>query len=110
LKQEYPGLSDEDRNLMIQDFTNSQIETQNKNVSTKIDGLYTNDLIQMQGVLEKFKLPDADQKPDKTELEKKFLHTMVMLLDDQVDAAYALPPDDQTTSALAKVPSTKPAK
>ncbi len=90
LQKDFPNMTEEERHLMIQAFVAQQIEAQNKQVADHINQLYTNDLIQMHQVLLKFKLP-ADANIDESELERKFLHTMVMLLDDQVDAAYAVP-------------------
>ena len=62
-----------------------QIAVQNKRIATKVDQLYTNDLIRMQTTLEKFDLPKVG--PDGTDgLERRFLHTMVALLDDRSNA------------------------
>jgi hypothetical protein len=99
MKAAFPNLSDDKRQAMVSDFAAKQIDLQNKAIAAQINQLYTKDLSQMQGVLDKFQLPD-DSSPaasDTQSLEREFMHTMVMLLDDQIDAAYTTPPADTGT-------------
>lgn len=92
-KAAYPNLSDEKRQQLVQAFLADQIAQQNKHIADHITGLYSKDLVQMHGVLDKFSVPDNKKTPDSDELERNFLHTMVALLDDQLN----------TTSATATV-------
>jgi hypothetical protein len=109
IKAAYPNLADDKRQAMIADFASKQIDAQNKSVASQINKLYTNDLIQLQTVLDKFQLPDESDPAatDQAGLERQFMHTMVALLDQQVDAAYATPVADAGKMGAA---TTRPAK
>ena len=90
LKAAFPNLPDDRRQQILQAFVADQIAAQNKRIATRVDQLATNDLIHMQTVLEKFDLPKStDPAATPSELERRFLHTMVALLDDHVDGAFA---------------------
>jgi hypothetical protein len=110
-KSAYPNVSDERRQQIMQAFVMDEINEQNKRIASRVDQLYTNDLIRMQAVLEKYDVPQGtDAKPvDQQELEKRFLHTMVALLDDQVDAAYPAPvAPDAADPRRRPSPATRP--
>jgi hypothetical protein len=94
LRLAFPQVTDERRAQIMQAFVADQIDAQNNRIRIRVDQLYTNDLIHMQAVLEKFDLPRATDPREggPAGLERRFLHTMVALLDDQVDAAYAPAP------------------
>ena len=108
MKQAFPNLSTDKQTAMLADFKSKQIEAANKTIAAHATQLYTNDLNQMQEVLNKFQLPDASAPgtTDNRDLEREFLHTMVMLLDQQVDAAYAGGSGSTTQPASAAGPSS----
>ena len=126
-KAAYPNLTDDKRQQLLQSFVADQIAAQNKQIASRVNQLYTNDLIRMQTTLEKFDGPKGAGLPggSSDELERKFLHTMVALLDDQVDTAYpaaggataTATTDDPSQPAAAKLlptaggapPATQPA-
>lgn len=112
-KTAFPNLSDEKRQQMVQAFLADQIDTQNKRIADHISQLGTNDLIKVQAALESFDLPAADDKSiHDDQLEHSVLHSMVMLLDDQLDATYGkITPDDSAMPAGMRpstVPTTQP--
>lgn len=98
-KTAYPNLTDDKRQQVIQAFVSDEITAQNKRIASRVDQLYTDDLTHMQGVLDKFDMPTPAGPDGQQVLERQFLHTMVALLDNQVDVA--LP-------ATAAVPSVMP--
>ena len=108
----FPAVPDQRRQDLLKAFVADQIESQNKRIAVRVDQLYTNDRIRMQTTLEKFDSPRVSAMgPDG--LERQFLHTMVALLDDQVDAAFPAPdaappaPTARTArTASAKIPPT----
>jgi hypothetical protein len=107
-KAAFPNVTDDRRQQLMQAFVGEQIDAQNKRVASRVSQLYTNDLIHMQTVLDKFQLPDPETSAaGQAELEKRFLHTMVSLLDDQVDAAYPAAPPAEAVGR--KHPATRPA-
>jgi len=114
-KTAFPNLSDERRQELVQAFLADEIDSQNKRIAERINGLYTGDLTRMQDVLEKFDLPDPSVPQDQNNLERDFLHTMVALVDDQLDASYGKSATMIETGAPAsglapgKLPSTQPA-
>ena len=115
-KKAFPNLSDEKRQQMVQAFLADQIDMQNKRIADHITQLGTNDLIKVQGALESFDLPPADSRPvDDDQLEHSVLHSMVMLLDDQLDATYGKTTADDLAAPAGMrmgmpgmMPSTQP--
>ncbi len=111
-KADYPSVSDEKRQQIMQSFVADQIESQNKRIATRVDQLYTNDLIHMQGVLDKYDLPMPAGPDGQRVLEKQFLHTMVALLDDQVEVALPgssdVPPPSAETASMRVAPASRP--
>ena len=108
-KAAFPNLSDEKRQQLVQAFLADQIAAQNKRIADHITQLGTNDLIKVQEALESFDLPAADAKPvDDDQLEHSVLHSMVMLLDDQLDASYGKSVPEDAATPAAMHPSTQP--
>ena len=108
----YPKVSDERRQQIMATFVADQITKQNQRIASRVDQLYTNDLDHMQDVLQKYDLPDADPGPaGQQATERQFLHTMVALLDDRVDEAYAVPTADDAAVPVSSRsrPATRPA-
>jgi len=110
LASAFPSLSDEQRQRLAQEFLMTQIEQQNQRVAARCNQLFTNDLLQLHAVLEKFELPDAASPQDRKDIERHFLKTTVALLDHQIESAYADPDDTQdigiATTALRPQPQT----
>ena len=111
-KAAFPNVTDEKRQQIMSAFVAEQIDAQNKRIASRVNQLYTNDLIHMQGTLDKFQLPDTSGTPaGQDELERRFLHTMVALLDDQVDTALPAPATTGGNAGMASVrmrPTTGP--
>jgi len=105
-KAAFPSLSDEQRQHLVQDFLMSQIEEQNKRVASRCNQLLSNDLARLNETLDKFQIEDANQPKDAEALEHQFLRTMVAILDDQVDRAYAAPSAEDAKGSLK--PTSRP--
>ena len=112
----FPSVPDQRRQDLLKAFVADQLDAQNKRITIRVDQLYTNDRNRMQATLEKFDTPRISGLGSEG-LERQFLHTMVALLDDQVDAAFPTPdapapaPTGRSAhTASAKVgPATAPA-
>ena len=109
-KAAFPDVTDDRRQQIMQAFVADEIDAQNKRIAARVDQLYTEDLAHMQAVLDKYDLPQGPAGPARQQaLEKQFLHTMVALLDDQVDAAYPAPPTEDPMTVRRKPAATRPA-
>ena len=107
-KLAYPNMPDEKRQELMKTFASEQIDATNKRLAGQINTLYTNDLIRTQSVLDTLQVPEAEANAGGRDmLEKKFLHTMVALLDQQIDDAYAAPATGDVQTAGMKMSGNK---
>lgn len=111
-KKAFPNMPDKQRQAMLQSFAADQIGSQNKQIATQISQLYTNDLIHTQAALQTLNVPQVSKAPGgRDAMEKKFLHTMIALLDLQVDDAFAKPstqPAQTTDTQVAPLAANRP--
>lgn len=77
----FPGLSDAQKQEILSGYFHDMIEARNKTVASHIDAMYTNDMIGVHAALDHFNLPGEEAKASPDELQREFLHSMLVLAD-----------------------------
>jgi hypothetical protein len=118
--RDFPQLTDEQRKNAIAEFHQARIEQANKALASQVDTLVTKELVRFNQVVERFGVEKVAANADPDTLEREFLHSAIMLMDDHVMSdeggvylpalAAAMPPATQpTTQPAGGEPAAVPA-
>ncbi|MFN4241607.1 MAG: hypothetical protein ACK4PI_00050 [Tepidisphaerales bacterium] len=82
----FPSLADEaSRSALIVAFHDA-IERRNAELASKIETIGVSEAARVRAMLEKLRLPPDEAAPSDTELQKRFVRTMVRLIEAELDA------------------------
>lgn len=83
----FPSLMDESSRAVLMVAFHDAIERRNAELASKVERLAITEAARVRSLLEKLQLPPDDAAPSDAELQKRFVRTLVRLVEAELDAA-----------------------
>jgi hypothetical protein len=107
VKEAFPSLTDDRKKAILESF-HADVHDENEKIKAHVDKIYTNELVKLHGVMEKF---DTTISPGqaKDQAERDFLHSLVMYVDYIITQPNATGPASEKAAPVkqAAAPATQ---